>query len=143
MPAGPSYLANGTIQPSTAVKIDSSKSGFYVIACSAATDKPVGVAQEGSYDAPGLTGSATDAARQGLPLRVYTNGDQCLLKIGSGGCTAGDVLVSDANGAGVTEAFGGAFSGTPRWTLARALETASSGEYARVFVDINPFEGST
>ena len=132
---GLEFIANGTIQPSRFVKLDTTAGkNFYVIQAAAAGDTTViGISQPGSYDPPGTTGAATDAARQGLPLMVYTLGDVCLLKAGTGGWTAGDFLVTDANGAGVTVTLSGT---SALFYSAKALETTSANELGRVQIMI-------
>ena len=63
-------------------------------------------------------------------LKVYGLGEICLLKIGAGGCTAGDSLAPDANGQGITVAS----ASTAKYFGAKALETANAGEFALVQV---------
>ncbi len=67
------------------------------------------------------------AAISGDSLRIFGQGDDCLLTLGVGGATAGDLLKSDANGAGVTASTGNKAG-------ARALQTGAAGEKIRVEV---------
>ena len=130
----PNFIANGTVQPSRFVKLDTTAGKlFNVIQAAANTDNTIiGISQPGSYDPPGTTGAASDAARAGLPLEVYSVGDVCLLEIGAGGVTAGDYLTPDANGKGVTLTL--TDGANVRCYGAKALETASAGDKARVLV---------
>jgi hypothetical protein len=138
----PQFFANGNINPSVFVKIDTtSGKNFSVIQAAASSDSPVGISQPGTYQPPGVTGSDGYAAHVNQTLMVYGNADVCLLKIGTGGCTAGDYLTSDVSGAGVTVAFtegtGHIFHG------AQALETAAAGELCRVVVNIGVLQHTT
>src|SRR5262245_56120095 len=101
----PNFIANGTIEVSRFVKIDTTAGKKNnVIQAAAASDRTIDISQDGPYDTPDVTGAADDAARAGLPLKVFGLGEMCLLKIGTGGCTAGDELTSDASGQGVVAA---------------------------------------
>ena len=128
---GPRWIAGGTIEVSRFVKADTGAGKLNKVLQSAANDKNIGISQNGPYDAPGVTGAADDAARENLPLKVFGLGEECLLKIGAGGCTAGDYLESDASGQGITVVTTAA---TVRNVGAVALETAAAGELARVQV---------
>ena len=101
----PAWIANGTIQPSRFVKIDTTAGKVKnVLQAAAATDKLIGISQDGSRDAPGTTGAATDAARAGHTLHVFGLGDTCLLELGTGGATAGgDLRVQDSVRSGVDD----------------------------------------
>jgi hypothetical protein len=119
------FLANGTINPSVFVKIDSS-SNERVIQAAANSDFPIGVSQQGTKNFP-TPGGTTYAAQAGDQIQVYGPTDICLLTIGTAGVTAGDSLTSDGNGNGVT-ASGSQIVG------AIALETVGGGGLARVQV---------
>jgi len=139
--AAPGFLATGNINPSVAVKSDTTKN-FHVAQCSAATDKPVGIAQDGTYYAPGVAGSDAYAAHDGQPITVFGEGEQCLMKVGSGaGVTAGDALKSDGSGNAVTIAF--TLGAGTIWQVARALETANASELVRVTVAIKALTDCT
>lgn len=129
----PAFLANGNISPSRFVKQDTGASeDFMVIQTTAATDHIIGVAQDGTKQPPGVTGSDAFAAHALEAIQVYGPGDVCLLKIGSGGCTRGDYLKSDGSGQGITCAF--TLGANTIFTGAIALETANNGDLARVLV---------
>ena len=130
---GPRYLANGNINVARIVKIDNTAgANFRVIQADASSDKSVGISQQGTYQPPGVVGSDAFAAHAGQPVFVAAVGEETLLLIGTGGCTQGDLLTSDASGQGVTIAFT-AGSGTV-YAVAFALEAALFGELARVCV---------
>lgn len=98
--ATPNFVANGTIQPSRFVKVDSTSENA-VIQAAASTDKLVGISQEWSKAAP-IPGATSEAADQGDSVKVYGVTDVCLLQSTTAGWTAGDRLTTDANGNGVT-----------------------------------------
>lgn len=140
----PRFLATGNVNPSVVVEADTSKN-FHAKGSIANTSahKPLGISQEGSYYPPGVLGSDGYAAHDGQPLNIFGEGEECLLKVGSGaGVTAGDDLTWDTTAGGgnaVTIAY--TFSGTYStsagiWKVARALETANASELVRVLVQI-------
>lgn len=131
----PNFIAGGNILPSTFVKIDATVAMPTVIQASANTDVLIGVSKE-STDAPPIPQlSGTQyAAVSGENCRVYQPGESCLLSIGSGGCTAGDMLTTDGSGGGITTAPGAGVR-----VGAIALMTAVSGDKARVRVT-DPFK---
>ena len=135
----PRWIAGGTIEVSRFVKADIGAGKLYKALQAGANDKIVGISQDGPYDAPGVTGAADDAARENLPLKVFGLGEECLLKAGTGGWTAGDHLESDASGQGVTVAVTVA---SVRNIGAIGLETVAAGELGRVqivlFTKTNP-----
>lgn len=131
--AAPGFLASGNINPSVFVKLDTTKN-FHVAQCAAATDRIVGVAQDGTYLAPGIAGSDGFAAHDGQELTVFGEGEQCLIKVGASAVTEGDYLTSDTNGDAKTVAF---TSGAGNiWHGAVALESANAGELVRAVVKI-------
>lgn len=121
--AAPAFVASGNINPSVFVKLDTSNN--FSVLQAGANARTIGITSEGTKYAPG-TNSNTYNAVQGDEVTVYGLGDVCLLTIGSGGCTVGDLLESDANGAGVTSTTSGHAVG------AVALETRAYNEKARV-----------
>ena len=138
MASNPRYIAGGTIEPCRFVKADAT-GPFKVIQAAAITDKIVGISQPGSHDAPGLSGSGTDAAVSGESINVLGLGEEGLLELG-GTVDEGDYLRSDANGKGVALAF--TFSGTATaFYGARALEAGISGDFRRVQCQIGPAPG--
>lgn len=126
----PVWRANGTIAPSRFVKADTSGDHLVLQADGGSSSKGaevVGISSEAMKRAPGLTGSdVAVAAEQGDPLRVYTIGDTPMLKLGSGGCTAGQPLKSDASGQGVVATAGTDNIG------AIALEAGAAGALVKV-----------
>lgn len=131
MPQGNVYSRNcsGNVSPSVFVKNDSANPQK-VVQCSANTDNPLGISQESAYQPPipQLTGTQYAGTTTSPPIRIYGQGcDQVLLTIGSGGCTAGDSLTPDANGAGVT-------ASSNQIVGAIANETRAQGELCRVTV---------
>ena len=130
------YRADGTIEVCRFVKPDGTND-FEVIQAAADEDTLLGISQEGSYDTPGLTGSANDAARDGHLLKVYETDEDCLLEIGSGGCSPGARLTSDANGAGIAVS-----ADADHCIGAIALETGLEGELVRVRVVCVPVKTS-
>lgn len=117
--------ANGTIAPAVFVKLDTTADNA-VIAAAANTDFTVGISQIGQKRAPGLPGSSTTiAAEAGDFIQLFGVGDVCLLTIGSGGCTAGDMLTSDGSGNGVT-------ASSAQIVGARALQTVAASAQALV-----------
>jgi hypothetical protein len=133
MSHSPRYLAGGGIAPSRFVKIDTtSGANFTVIEASAATDKIVGVSQEGTRLAQieGLT-TDEDAARSGENLRVYGPGEECLIKAG-GTITQGDWLTATTDGKAVAITASGTVV-----HAGFALESGVSGDLIRMFV--HPF----
>ncbi|MDE2104184.1 MAG: hypothetical protein KGL39_43510 [Patescibacteria group bacterium] len=120
-----SALASGTIQPCTFVKIDTG--GNQHVLAAGSGDFPIGISQEGTKQSSNY--GTTYAAQSGDFVQVHPPGDVCLLVIGSGGCTAGDLLKPDSSGNGVTGT-----AGTDK-TGAVALETAAQGEKCLVLVE--------
>jgi hypothetical protein len=141
MTGAPAFFATGNITPSFFVAPDTAKP-FHVKAITAAkTQEIVGIADQGTYQPPGVVGSDAFAAHDGQPIRLYQDGDVCLLKIDAGaGVTAGDLLGSTSTGTGITIA--GTVSGSAIYFQgATALETANAGELCRVVVRIVPLAG--
>lgn len=125
-----SLIAGGNVNPCRFIKLDTTN--HQAILAAAATDNIFGVSMDAQRTAP-ITGAADYVAVSGESLPHYEDGDVCLLEIGSGGCTAGDLLVSDSVGKGVVAAA----SGTALQCIgAQTLETAAAGEFARVKVKI-------
>jgi hypothetical protein len=120
------FVANGNITPSSFVKLDTTAVGKLLICGS---DDPVyGVSQEGTRNPPYTGLDDGYAAIAGENCRVYLEPEECWLRIGSGGCTAGDMLNSDASGYGVTTTTETHNAG------ALALETGLEGQLIRVRV---------
>lgn len=126
--------ANGTIRVSRFVKLDTSRNNAVVEGTTNAA--VIGISQPGGRVAPipSVTTSPVEAAQAGEHLVVFQQGESCLLRIGSGGCTAGDLLESDSDGDGVTVA---ATAASVRNIGAIAMESASAGELCKVQVNIS------
>ena len=135
-----SLMAKGNISPCRFVAIDTTNTttgGFHAVQCNDTThNKPFGVSQEGTCTPPfnstnDLGVSATTyAATDGLPIRVFGSGEECLLTA-SAAISVGADLVPDADGKGATAATGI----TSQWVGARALQgAAAEDEKIRVMV---------
>lgn len=119
----PMLLAGGNVSPSRFVKL--STAANHTALQATAGSKIIGISGVGTRLPPGITGDDGYHAVDTENIDMFSLGDICLLKIGSGGCTAGDYLKSDASGQGVT-AGAGEFAG------AVALQTRLVGEFALV-----------
>ena len=126
-----SLVAGGNVNPCRFIKLDSS-ADFQAVLATAATDDLFGISQDAQRTAP-ITGASDYAAVSGESLPHYENGSVCLLELGSGGATRGNLLVSDGSGKGVVAAS----SGTALQCIgAQALESGSAGEFIRVKIQI-------
>lgn len=123
--------AGGTIRRARFVNILTSANN--TVEEADANDRTIGISQVGGREAPipSVSASPPEAAQSGDQLQIFLPGEPALLEIGSGGCTAGDELISDTNGCGVIRATTGT---TIQNVGAIALETAVAGELAKVFV---------
>lgn len=119
-------MAAGDIRPCRFIKMQTDANQEALEAD--ANEAIIGISQEGTKEAP-QSGSSALAAADGDEVSFISMGEVGLLKIGSGGCTAGDELKSDNDGQGVARASSGT---TVQNVGAIALETASEGEFARV-----------
>lgn len=123
----PMLKAGGTIAPTSFVKI-SAVADRTVLQAAANTTVTIGISQVGMKRMPGLAGSDTTiAAEAGDQIEICSLGDVCLLTIGAGGCTAGDMLTPGASGAGITSAVGAG-----NQVGAIALETVAANAQALV-----------
>lgn len=127
--SSPNLRAGGTIQPATFVKVTTTDDTGVA---AGSNDKVIGISGVGTKDPPGVTGSGTYHAQSGDGVELLGIGDIGLLLAGSGGWTAGDFLVSDASGQGITAPT----SGSPANVGAIALETTAASSYGRVQVVI-------
>lgn len=122
-----SFKASANIGPSRFIK----RSGANTVAICGAGERMIGISTESSGYAP-LPGVTEYAAVTGDPCPFVMVGDglqedrPVLLILGSGGATQGDLLKSDAAGAGVTASSNNNIYG------ALALESGSEGEAIRV-----------
>ncbi len=117
--------AGGNINPSRFVTIDVTDN-HTVVESNSGDTKIFGISAEHTRDTPDSGGSAYHAIA-GDQARIHVMGDDPLLELGVGGCTAGDFLKPDNDGKGVTAASG-ATAG------ALAMESGSAGEKVKVFV---------
>lgn len=130
----PRLRAGGNINPAVFVKLSAAAPHTALQAGSG--DRVIGVSQQGTKLAQGLLGvSNTYAAQSGDEMDMFGDGDITRLTLGSGGCAAGDLLVSDANGCGVTASNVGT---AVQWVGAIALEDGNAGEKVEVQVKILP-----
>lgn len=118
-------VAGGTIRRSRFCKVSTAADSTLLEAD--AGEVTIGISHESAQDAP-IPGAGTDAAAAGEAVRLYVHGDVALLEIGSGDITRGAFCKSDADGKGV------ASTADDEWYGAIALESASEGELARVFI---------
>lgn len=123
--------AGGTIRVARFVK--SSTSANNTVLEADANEPVVGISQIGGREAP-IPAATTDpvvAAIAGENVHVHVLGGDhdVVLRIGSGGVTAGARIKSDADGNGVLVATTGT---TIQHVGALALETASEGELCKV-----------
>lgn len=125
----PNLIAGGTIQPSRFVSVSTTHDNTALQ--TSITQQPIiGISQVGPRDAPGLSGSGTQAADAGNPIEIFGVGDICLLQAaGSGGFTCGSWLTNDAVGQGRAATIGGT-----QYVGAMALETTTAGLFGRVQV---------
>ncbi len=77
MAASPNYIAGGNIQPSTIVT-QAGQTDEAVIQASSASVSCTGIAQEGLFNAPGVTGADSFAAHSGENIRVFGPGEVAL-----------------------------------------------------------------
>lgn len=126
----PNYLAGGTIAPMVFVTPDASNDNRVT---QAVHNSPIaGISSAATETAP-LPSNSTNAATTGNPIRVYGEGEQCLLTYGAT-VTRGNRLKSDANGAGIPISGPGTL---PRQQVgAIALESGIAGDIRNVQVRI-------
>lgn len=130
----PARIAAGTIVAATFVKLDTATNNK-VLACGA-NGLVYGIAQVGGRTAPtpDVTTDPPQAALITEHLNVHEDGEECMLLIGTGGVTAGDLIESAADGTGITAAT---TAGTTRNIGAQSLETAAAGTLSRVKIRIH------
>jgi hypothetical protein len=128
MPGGANFFARGNIHTAAFVKEDTA-TNFGVLEAGA-NDKVIGVSQDGTHDTPGLTGAGVYAATNGQGIQVFQDGDECLITVGTGGVTAGDLVQAGSTGTAVTLslATGNNYVG------GRMLETGAAGDLRRMLV---------
>lgn len=128
----PVLVAGGNIRPSRFVKSSSTADHRGLEAD--ANEMVIGISGEGGKYPP-LNDLVTtnNHAEAGDPIRLYGDGDICLLELGSGGATRGLRLISDGDGKGVAMATSGT---TIQHFGAVALESGLEGDKIRVQVRI-------
>lgn len=100
----PGFTASEDIRPMRFVTLDAdSGKNFQVEECDA-DQYVLGISHDSGRRAPGVDSTSTLAAKDGDPLSVFMPGSVANLVIGTGGCTAGDLLVSGADGEGLAVA---------------------------------------
>lgn len=126
--ANPPMAAGGDIRPCRFVKISTAADNTYLEAD--ANEEVYAISTNATQDAP-IPNADGDAAEAGDQVHVNPPGSVCDLEIGSGGVTRGAWIKSDADGKGVLAATTGT---TAQNYGAKALESASEGEFAKVIV---------
>jgi len=121
--------AGGDINPARFCTISTTEN-HTVVESNSGDVKVVGVSSEATKNAP-QEGGSTLAAEDGDQFEMYPIGSDPLLKLGSGGCSAGDWLTPDNSGQGVT-------AGSATIAHAIAWEAGSEGELVKVTV-ISPY----
>lgn len=128
------YTAGGTIYPARFVK-HSTSADMTVLQCGT-NERPHGSSQLGTRDAPGVNGAGTDAAASGEEIMVFHPGQMGQIELGSGGCSAGDLLKSDTDGKAVIVATSGQ---TRQWVGGIAEEAGSAGDVVAVRLFVMPY----
>lgn len=132
-----SFRANGTIRRARFVKIDATDD--HSILEADAGERILGISQVGPRVAPTpeiadadriIAAVATESCMVHLPGETTQD---CLLEAGTGGWSAGDYLISDADGKGVAAAE---TAGLKEEVGARAMTSAAEGELGKVTVEI-------
>ena len=117
----PSLIANGTIQPSSFVSLDTSADLSVIQAT--ANSKIIGISQVGDDFPPGVGTGAQQAAVAGEQVQLFGLGDVTVIQVGTAsGVTRGDYLKSNAQGSAVTSSSASDNVG------AIALESGAAGE---------------
>jgi hypothetical protein len=130
----PKLRAGGNISPAVFVKVSAAAPHTCLQAGSG--ERVIGISQQGTKLPQGLLGvSNTYAAVAGDEVDFNGLGDVTRLTLGSGGCAAGDLLVSDTNGCGVVASGVGT---AVQWVGAVALEDGLVGEKVEVQVMVLP-----
>jgi hypothetical protein len=94
----PNFMAAGNILPS--IFVTQYTSGDNRVIAATLNSRISGVSGEDTRQVP-IPSASTYHAISGDPVRVYGDGEQCLLKYGDS-ITRGARIKSDANGAGIT-----------------------------------------
>ena len=122
---GSALKPGGNILPSSFVKLDASND-FQVLQATGGTDIPVAISMVGTDQAPIPSVTTQYAGQLGDPwIDLFWPGQPCLLVAGSGGFARGQLLMSDANGAGIPATSG-------NYVGAMALQSATYQAYGYV-----------
>ncbi len=126
--------ANATITVGSIVMSDPNSGNDNMVIPATANAKPVGIAQNGSRQAPipSVIDSPPIAALQNEELNVFTIGCTCQA-LAAGTIVAGNDLKSNGTNGGViacveTTSFG------KEWSVGQAVENATSGSWFRMIV---------
>lgn len=123
----PGFLASGDIYP----RRFAVNSGVRTLAqASNATTRPWGITKDFNRYPPGYPGDDSKHAVSGEPVSLNPPFTIAALDVGSGGLTAGDKVVSDGSGKGITAASTGT---ALQWVGAIALQTAVEGDKCDVW----------
>jgi hypothetical protein len=123
------YIASGTIKPGRIVKTDANNFGV-VQAGASETIHMIGVATTSFRRAAGSPFDDGNAAVSGESVAVYGLGEMPVLCEIGAAVTAGDWLVSDTNGRGITGT-------TDQFAVGQALESGTTlGQ--RVLIKVQP-----
>lgn len=137
-----SRIAGGTINPFVFIQ---GNPGVVLgaLQCTGAGVPIIGIGPEWTNQMMGANNQTTQtpqgypAATSGQAIRVYEDGEDCMIMIGSGYTVMPDqLLISDASGYAIPTAI--ASTGV-RWIGARAIEAGVAGDVIRVTVYTRPF----
>jgi len=140
----PNLMAGGNIYPSRFVMLDSSNGFKCVQATASPVNKLIGISQEGT-DYPPINDTdhitvAGYAAVSGEGIRIYGDGDCCLLEIVSGQTiTPGQFLIPDSNGKGTAVGTGATTQHVGAVALQATTATSIAGEKIMVQVKVTPY----
>lgn len=126
--------ATGNVSPCRFVKIDTTSDGD--CAQASTNERTIGIAQDGTRNAPGTAADDGFLAVSGETVPIYGPGRICLLELGSGGATRGGRLKSDNTGKGVASATTGT---TVQEVGAVALQSGAAGVKILVRVEQYPY----
>jgi hypothetical protein len=128
----PHLMANGDIRPARFVELQRAAPIAKAIEANA-NERIIGISMNATNKAPIPDISSTLAASAGQSLRLYIEGEECLLELG-GTVNAASFIKSDADGKGVAALT----TGTVLQEIgAVALEDGVSGEFIRVKIQIH------
>lgn len=139
-----SRIAGGTINPFTFIQ---GQPGVELgaLQCSGPGVEIIGVGAEwtnammGANNQPTVTPQGYPAAVSGQAIKVYEDGEDTIMMIGSGYTVMPDnLLVSDASGNAIPINLG-ATRTTAQWIGARAIEAGVAGDVIRVSVYTRPY----